>query len=453
MDLRSKRKTTKIPDIASNSTKKQEGTKKKEHKSKPASKKSKCKKGTTKDTTKKLHEEEEQDCPCGKKEPNCQWDKPPLLLLEQSWNEEKKKVEVPWIQCDSCNTWWHLHCSGLVDSNGKFLNLETFLCIDCHIKNSCIPIKILASRYKCKTSTTESCIKPAVQVVKHTIEEKASPNKDKSPELTSPETNNKDLINKTANSENNNTQSEYNSTEYIVIIDQIDSAFRTSTDIRKEINKVYPEIAPKFCYPLPKGGIAIHLNSKEEEQVCLNDWPPGSFRTERKVKPHKPKTLHKSTVVAKNIEIDYSEESIQKDLQNRYKEEFKVTRIYNPHTNTVYPVVKITTKKDLGKQFLNQGVIILNKYYHCEALVSNTPTRCYKCQKFGHIAKHCFNTLKCALCSGNHSKVDCKEKSTKCSNCSENHPAYRKDCKVYIQKLQELNTRRIAERQYHANHQ
>ena len=75
MDLRSKRKNTKVPDIALNSTKKQEGTKTKENK--PASKKNKCKTDKTKDTKLHktiLHAEADQDCPCGKKEPNCQWE-------------------------------------------------------------------------------------------------------------------------------------------------------------------------------------------------------------------------------------------------------------------------------------------------------------------------------------------------------------------------------------------
>ena len=296
-------------------------------------------------------------CPCGLEEPNCNWDKPPLLILEHSWNESSKKIEVPWIECDACNTWWHLHCSGLIDIQGNLVIEDKFLCLDCQVKNTCIPITVLTSRY-IKHSTKDNLNKNLSSTKITSKVEIASKESKKD------DTNIKDpIIPKTISS---NTISErQNSKEYIVIVDQIDSAFRSSVDIRAEVKKVYPDIEPKYCYPLPKGGIALHLNTKEEEQTCLNEWPPGSFRTQRKVKPHKPKALHKTTVVAKNVNVEYSEEEIREDLVKRYKSEFTVRRITNSYTKTTYPVVKITVPKELGNQLLNQGVIICDRYYHC----------------------------------------------------------------------------------------
>ena len=62
------------------------------------------------------------------------------------------------------------------------------------------------------------------------------------------------------------------------------------------------------------------------------------------------------------------------------------------------------------------------------------PVRCYKCQRFGHIAANCKSKMeKCALCGQNHKSQDCLNKeNAKCANCGENHPAYSKHCPKYI---------------------
>lgn len=61
-------------------------------------------------------------------------------------------------------------------------------------------------------------------------------------------------------------------------------------------------------------------------------------------------------------------------------------------------------------------------------------TRCYKCQKFGHIAKNCFRTFQvCSICSGDHSFNQCPNSAVKkCANCSGPHSANDRECPRYI---------------------
>ncbi|KAH9360249.1 hypothetical protein HPB48_019833 [Haemaphysalis longicornis] len=50
--------------------------------------------------------------------------------------------------------------------------------------------------------------------------------------------------------------------------------------------------------------------------------------------------------------------------------------------------------------------------------------RCYKCQRYGHIARTCRGTLRCKTCSGPHDYKECLTKrQPKCANCSGPHPA------------------------------
>ena len=59
------------------------------------------------------------------------------------------------------------------------------------------------------------------------------------------------------------------------------------------------------------------------------------------------------------------------------------------------------------------------------------PIQCYKCNKFGHLAKKCSNVQVCSKCSGDHSHNECVAQQLKCSNCGEAHSSFDRSCSVY----------------------
>ena len=68
------------------------------------------------------------------------------------------------------------------------------------------------------------------------------------------------------------------------------------------------------------------------------------------------------------------------------------------------------------------------------------PTRCYKCQRFGHIATNCGAKKICPICSGSHPYVECQIKDNhrtdnkaSCPNCKGLHPASYQGCPAYKQ--------------------
>ncbi|XP_042144181.1 uncharacterized protein LOC121834543 [Ixodes scapularis] len=51
-----------------------------------------------------------------------------------------------------------------------------------------------------------------------------------------------------------------------------------------------------------------------------------------------------------------------------------------------------------------------------------TPVHCFRCQRHGHLARHCRGQQRCKVCAGSHSYKDCMDKTNpKCANCGGNH--------------------------------
>lgn len=66
------------------------------------------------------------------------------------------------------------------------------------------------------------------------------------------------------------------------------------------------------------------------------------------------------------------------------------------------------------------------------------PLRCYKCNRFGHVASKCRGNERCAKCGGSHTAANCSNTFVKCVNCNGNHSAASKECPRYHHEAQVL---------------
>ena len=88
------------------------------------------------------------------------------------------------------------------------------------------------------------------------------------------------------------------------------------------------------------------------------------------------------------------------------------------------------------------------------------PTRCYRCQKYGHTQKTCTQNYRCSLCAQNHATEVCLNKkkdgqdiSLKCPNCKGPHSAASQACPVRKQKARETTQRFQANLSHQAHQQ
>ena len=65
----------------------------------------------------------------------------------------------------------------------------------------------------------------------------------------------------------------------IIIIDNIKDrkSYFNSRNILSEFNKYFPIVEVEFGYLLPKGGIVLHLKSKDERYKNIEEFSPGAF--------------------------------------------------------------------------------------------------------------------------------------------------------------------------------
>jgi hypothetical protein len=89
------------------------------------------------------------------------------------------------------------------------------------------------------------------------------------------------------------------------------------------------------------------------------------------------------------------------------------------------------------KIFLAGQQIRTAKYYETKAT-----DQCSNCQKFGHMAKFCKNDTTYQTYAEYHGTMDCINDIIKCANCGENHRANHKECIVWKEAVENLNTRR-----------
>ena len=87
--------------------------------------------------------------------------------------------------------------------------------------------------------------------------------------------------------------------------------------------------------------------------------------------------------------------------------------------STKYAVIKMSP--ELRSSIIQQGNLIYAGLTRCRAYDRFWVTRCYHCQRFGHVTDKCprkNDTPTCVYCAGSHKSKDCNNKdSPKCINC------------------------------------
>ena len=220
----------------------------------------------------------------------------------------------------------------------------------------------------------------------------------------------------------------------IIIIDNIKDpkSYCNSRDILSEFNKYFPDVEVEFGYLLPKGGIALHLKSKEARDRIIEEFPPGAFGGG--VNPHRPKEQRNPFIYLKGVDtsIDIQLEEV---LTGKGVKVNEITRLKNSFTGKPTKTVKILCKEDTWSILLTLALKFKGSHCQVEKEKESKVIQCFNCQRFGHLAKNCGRNQCCPHCGNEHPKRHCTLPA-KCANCNGGHPAFSKACPEFTKRMQ-----------------
>ena len=180
-------------------------------------------------------------------------------------------------------------------------------------------------------------------------------------------------------------------TDNIVILDGINEPhrYKDSSTILREINTAKPTLSCKYAYKLDRGGIAIHCLTASDKQEALQPWPDTAFHNS-KVSPHPPRGRSSSHLVVRNIPKATTDTQISDSIYAKTGLECTVSRFYNYRTQEYMPVARLrfsNLTNDTASSLITEGIRIDNYTLVCEPYRDHKKvTRCYNCHKYGHIA-------------------------------------------------------------------
>ena len=112
-------------------------------------------------------------------------------------------------------------------------------------------------------------------------------------------------------------------------------------------------------------------------------------------------------------------------------------RLTNEFKGKPRQLTRLTCSEGAAEKILASEIIIKGTQIQTEKQRNLQIIRCYKCQTYGHIAKNCRKQAVCENCSEQACESPCSN-PPRCTNCSNEHPAFDTNCPVYVKKYEDL---------------
>ena len=123
---------------------------------------------------------------------------------------------------------------------------------------------------------------------------------------------------------------------------------------------------------------------------------------------------------------------VDQNLPDASSEDFKLIYLYPVRDGSISRSCVVELSPALRARLMSSKKVNI-KWSRCRISDHVSVLQCYKCFKFGHVAKKCKNKECCAKCGGEHLTNTCEVKEKySCINCScanispANHAAYDK---------------------------
>lgn len=189
--------------------------------------------------------------------------------------------------------------------------------------------------------------------------------------------------------------------------------------VAKAIKSLSPETAPKF---LKNGSVLLTVNNEKDlgnlQRFKTFDSTPVEILPHRSLN-------HSRGVIRANELLHCSEEELVEEFSSMGVVEAR--RIYRTINGIRTPTPTVVLKffrPTLPERIKLDFMILRVRPYE------PTPIQCRSCYRFRHTRANC-QTVACGVCAEEHSEGPCRN-APKCVNCAGPHPAFSRNCKIYM---------------------
>jgi hypothetical protein len=189
---------------------------------------------------------------------------------------------------------------------------------------------------------------------------------------------------------------------------------------------------------LPSGDTILTFADKAEEYTKDTAWVQAAFGSTAQVRPREFAVIAKG-LPAQRLRAIHDLHQVVKEL-GKQTAGINRCKIQLPRSSTGKHAVVVLHMSSVvaAQEACRRGVVFEAQCFDVEPYHAATQVRrCYKCHKFGHIARYCSNQARCGCCSGvahEGGEANCPEKGEggrkKCVNCRGDHPAWDQGCPI-----------------------
>lgn len=226
---------------------------------------------------------------------------------------------------------------------------------------------------------------------------------------------------------------------------------RNGQELVEDLNAKFPGNPVLAARRLPSGDVLITTESKEKRQELQKDQSWTASLGAGAVVKRRGYTVLAHGIRVSQIDTNSQNEAIQEILkQNRgLKDKVEILRVGWTRRaikgeKQVAPLLVTVAEPEQADYLIDNGLLWGYQLHDCELFHGDCNiVQCFRCYKYGHIAKTCGNSARCGFCSSlSHKTNEClwKEDTNRhrCAACDKpeaRHFAWHKNCPTKIERV------------------
>lgn len=223
------------------------------------------------------------------------------------------------------------------------------------------------------------------------------------------------------------------------------SEFQNPVKYVREIKEHMSEHLIERINQVQNGSILIIAKDEKSRLEIFRNYPTERiFKGKTNMREGILSNSAENTLVVMNVPIEMPIEEFRAMVTEANLQTTQIIRLRDRNKCETRSIKMTLQNKDEMEYILENKLKLGYLSFNVKRFETNNSrvTRCFRCQKFNHMATACPNRLTCLRCSGNHRHTSCPNSVLKCANCEGPHAAVDPCCPAFKKELDRRETKR-----------